>query len=48
MTDKLRNEQMDMLIQAILSLKTPDDCYEKTDADRRYGYGLQSLLRSQP
>ncbi|MBE6896777.1 MAG: TrpR YerC/YecD [Ruminococcaceae bacterium] len=27
MTDKLRNEQMDMLIQAILSLKTPDDCY---------------------
>ena len=27
MTDKLRNEQMDMLIKAILSLKTPDDCY---------------------
>ena len=27
MTDKLRNEQMDLLIQAILSLKTPDDCY---------------------
>ena len=27
MTDNLRNEQMDMLIQAILSLKTPDDCY---------------------
>lgn len=27
MIDKLRNEQMDILVQGILSLKTPDDCY---------------------
>ena len=27
MIDKLRNEQMDILVQGILSLQTPDDCY---------------------
>jgi TrpR-related protein YerC/YecD len=27
MIDKLRNEQMDILVRGILSLKTPDDCY---------------------
>ena len=27
MIDKLRNEQMDILVSGILSLKTPDDCY---------------------
>ncbi len=27
MIDKLRNEQMDILVQGIISLKTPDDCY---------------------
>lgn len=27
MTNKLRNENMDKLIQGILSLKNPDDCY---------------------
>ena len=27
MIDKLRNEQMDVLVDGILSLKTPDECY---------------------
>ncbi len=27
MIDKLRNEQMDILVRGILSLQTPDDCY---------------------